>query len=239
MKKERIDKILGHMGVGSRKEIKEYAKKGHIKVNGNIIKSSDIKVDPEVDIIEYLNRPVEYREYIYLMMNKPQGLISSTDDPRESLVIDLLDDYYKNFKPFPVGRLDKDTEGLLLISNDGKLAHELLSPKKKVGKTYYVEVLGLVDESYNDKFKEGITLDDGYKTLPATLEIIHSDGVSKVNLTILEGKYHQVKRMFGALGMKVIYLKRISMGGLDLDDNLQPGEYRELSELEIDILKSQ
>src|SRR5690554_4016468 len=109
------------MGIGSRKEIKEYAKKGHIKVNGNIIKSSDIKVDPEVDIIEYLNRPVEYREYIYLMMNKPQGLISSTDDPRESLVIDLLDDYYKNFKPFPVGRLDKDTEGLLLISNDGKL----------------------------------------------------------------------------------------------------------------------
>lgn len=227
------------MGVGSRKEIKEYAKKGHIKVNGNIIKSSDIKVDPEVDIIEYLNRPVEYREYIYLMMNKPQGLISSTDDPRESLVIDLLDDYYKNFKPFPVGRLDKDTEGLLLISNDGKLAHELLSPKKKVGKTYYVEVIGLVDESYNDKFKEGITLDDGYKTLPATLEIIHSDGVSKVNLTILEGKYHQVKRMFGALGMKVTYLKRISMGGLDLDDNLQPGEYRELSEFEIDILKRQ
>lgn len=227
------------MGVGSRKEIKEYAKKGHIKLNGNIIKSSDIKVDPEVDIIEYLNRPVEYREYIYLMMNKPQGLISSTDDPRESLVIDLLDDYYKNFKPFPVGRLDKDTEGLLLISNDGKLAHELLSPKKKVGKTYYVEVIGLVDESYNDKFKEGITLADGYKTLPATLEIIHSDGVSKVNLTILEGKYHQVKRMFGALGMKVTYLKRISMGGLDLDDNLQPGEYRELSEFEIDILKRQ
>lgn len=227
------------MGVGSRKEIKEYAKKGHIKVNGNIIKSSDIKVDPEVDIIEYLNRPVEYREYIYLMMNKPQGLISSTDDPRESLVIDLLDDYYKNFKPFPVGRLDKDTEGLLLISNDGKLAHELLSPKKKVGKTYYVEVIGLVDESYNDKFKEGVTLDDGYKTLPATLEIIHGDGVSKVNLTILEGKYHQVKRMFGALGMKVTYLKRISMGGLDLDDNLQPGEYRELSEFEIDILKRQ
>lgn len=227
------------MGVGSRKEIKEYVKKGHIKVNGNIIKSSDIKVDPEVDIIEYLNRPVEYREYIYLMMNKPQGLISSTDDPRESLVIDLLDDYYKNFKPFPVGRLDKDTEGLLLISNDGKLAHELLSPKKKVGKTYYVEVIGLVDESYNNKFKEGITLDDGYKTLPATLEIIHSDGVSKVNLTILEGKYHQVKRMFGALGMKVTYLKRISMGGLDLDDNLQPGEYRELSEFEIDILKRQ
>jgi len=239
VKKERIDKILGHMGVGSRKEIKEYAKKGHIKVNGNIIKSSDIKVDPEVDIIEYLNRPVEYREYIYLMMNKPQGLISSTDDPRESLVIDLLDDYYKNFKPFPVGRLDKDTEGLLLISNDGKLAHELLSPKKKVGKTYYVEVIGLVDESYNNKFKEGITLDDGYKTLPATLGIIHSDGVSKVNLTILEGKYHQVKRMFGALGMKVTYLKRISMGGLDLDDNLQPGEYRELSEFEIDILKRQ
>ena len=239
MKKERIDKILGHMGVGSRKEIKEYAKKGHIKVNGNIIKSSDIKVDPEVDIIEYLNRPVEYREYIYLMMNKPQGLISSTDDPRESLVIDLLDDYYKNFKPFPVGRLDKDTEGLLLISNDGKLAHELLSPKKKVGKTYYVEVIGLVDESYNDKFKEGITLDDGHKTLPATLEIIHSDGVSKVNLTILEGKHHQVKRTFGALGMKVTYLKRISMGGLDLDDNLQPGEYRELSEFEIDILKRQ
>lgn len=237
MKKERIDKILGHMGIGSRKEIKEFAKKGLIKINGSVIKSSDFKVDPESDIIEYMNSVIEYREFIYIMMNKPQGLISSTDDPRESLVIDLLDDYYKNFKPFPIGRLDKDTEGLLLISNDGKLAHDLLSPKKKVGKTYYVQVMGYVDEEHVEKFKEGILLDDGYKTLPANLEVLVSDNISKVNLTIMEGKYHQVKRMFGALGMRVTYLKRISMGELLLDLTLEPGEYRELREEEISLLK--
>lgn len=237
MKKERIDKILGHMGIGSRKEIKEFAKKGLIKINGSVIKSSDFKVDPESDIIEYMNSVIEYREFIYIMMNKPQGLISSTDDPRESLVIDLLDDYYKNFKPFPIGRLDKDTEGLLLISNDGKLAHDLLSPKKKVGKTYYVQVMGYVDEEHVEKFKEGILLDDGYNTLPANLEILVSDNISKVNLTIMEGKYHQVKRMFGALGMRVTYLKRISMGELLLDLTLEPGEYRELREEEINLLK--
>lgn len=237
MKKERIDKILGHMGIGSRKEIKEFAKKGLIKINGSVIKSSDFKVDPESDIIEYMNSVIEYREFIYIMMNKPQGLISSTDDPRESLVIDLLDDYYKNFKPFPIGRLDKDTEGLLLISNDGKLAHDLLSPKKKVGKTYYVQVMGYVDEEHVEKFKEGILLDDGYNTLPANLEILVSDNISKVNLTIMEGKYHQVKRMFGALGMRVTYLKRISMGELLLDLTLEPGEYRELREEEISLLK--
>lgn len=237
MKKERIDKILGHMGIGSRKEIKEFAKKGLIKINGAVIKSSDFKVDPESDIIEYMNSVIEYREFIYIMMNKPQGLISSTDDPRESLVIDLLDDYYKNFKPFPIGRLDKDTEGLLLISNDGKLAHDLLSPKKKVGKTYYVQVMGYVDEEHVEKFKEGILLDDGYKTLPANLEVLVSDDISKVNLTIMEGKYHQVKRMFGALGMRVTYLKRISMGELLLDLTLEPGEYRELREEEISLLK--
>lgn len=237
MKKERIDKILGHMGIGSRKEIKEFAKKGLIKINGSVIKSSDFKVDPESDIIEYMNSVIEYREFIYIMMNKPQGLISSTDDPRESLVIDLLDDYYKNFKPFPIGRLDKDTEGLLLIANDGKLAHDLLSPKKKVGKTYYVQVMGYVDEEHVEKFKEGILLDDGYNTLPANLEILVSDNISKVNLTIMEGKYHQVKRMFGALGMRVTYLKRISMGELLLDLTLEPGEYRELREEEINLLK--
>lgn len=237
MKKERIDKILGHMGIGSRKEIKEFAKKGLIKINGSVIKSSNFKVDPESDIIEYMNSVIEYREFIYIMMNKPQGLISSTDDPRESLVIDLLDDYYKNFKPFPIGRLDKDTEGLLLISNDGKLAHDLLSPKKKVGKTYYVQVMGYVDEEHVEKFKEGILLDDGYNTLPANLEILVSDNISKVNLTIMEGKYHQVKRMFGALGMRVTYLKRISMGELLLDLTLEPGEYRELREEEINLLK--
>ncbi len=237
MKKERIDKILGHMGIGSRKEIKEFAKKGLIKINGAVIKSSDFKVDPESDIIEYMNSVIEYREFIYIMMNKPQGLISSTDDPRESLVIDLLDDYYKNFKPFPIGRLDKDTEGLLLISNDGKLAHDLLSPKKKVGKTYYVQVMGYVEEEHVEKFKEGILLDDGYKTLPANLEVLVSDNISKVNLTIMEGKYHQVKRMFGALGMRVTYLKRISMGELLLDLTLEPGEYRELREEEISLLK--
>ena len=171
------------------------------------------------------------------MMNKPKDVVSSTDDPVNRTVLDLLEEEHLIFNPFPAGRLDKDTEGLLLLTNDGKLAHELLSPKKGVNKTYYAEVDGFVEESYIDRFKEGIILDDGYKTLPSKLEILESSAFSKVKLTIKEGKFHQVKRMFEAFNMEVVYLKRISMGGLELDKNLSLGEYRELTEKEIQLLK--
>lgn len=237
-KTERLDKVLSNMGYGSRTDVKKLIKKGIVKVNSIIIKDNEFRVSPYEDEILFKGEEVNYREYIYIMMNKPQGLVSSTEDPLTETVINLLDDKYQIYKPFPVGRLDKDTEGLLLISNDGKLAHELLSPKKGVDKTYYAEVDGTVEEEHIDIFNKGILLEDGYETLPAKLEIIESNVISKVNLTIQEGKYHQVKRMFEALSMRVLFLKRISMGPLSLDETLSLGEYRELTEVEINLLKN-
>ena len=236
-KKERLDKVLSNMGYGSRKDVKKHIKDGRVRVNTTVVFNNDIKVNPYEDEIFFDEEKILYREYIYLMMNKPPGLVSSTDDPRTETVIDLLDEEYLIYKPFPVGRLDKDTEGLLLISNDGKLAHELLSPKKRVDKKYYVEVDGYVDEKHIEIFQQGVTLEDGYNTLPAKLEILNQGIVSKVFLTIQEGKFHQVKRMFVSQNMKVIYLKRVSMGSLELDDDLDLGHYRELTEEEVNKLK--
>lgn len=226
------------MGYGSRKDVKKFIKEGMVKVNGKIIVNNDFKVEPYSDEIYFNNEKILYREYIYLMMNKPQGFVSSTDDPISPTVVEILEYEHLIFEPFPVGRLDKDTEGLLLISNDGKLAHELLSPKKEVDKVYYAEVLGYVEESHKEIFKKGIVLDDGYKTKDAKLEIIESDVISKVLLTIREGKFHQVKRMFKAIDMEVKFLKRIKMGPITLDEDLEPGEYRELSEEELNLLKN-
>lgn len=234
---ERLDKILSNMGYGSRKDVQKIIKEGRVEVNSHIINKKDFKLDPYEDIVTLDGYRVLYREYIYLMMNKPKGLVSSTDDPVNRTVLDIIDEEYIIFNPFPAGRLDKDTEGLLLLTNDGKLAHELLSPKKEVKKTYYAEVHGFVEEKHKAYFQQGIILDDGYKTLPSTLEILESNMYSKVKLSIKEGKYHQVKRMFEALNMKVVYLKRISMGPLKLDETLNPGEYRELTEEEIKLLK--
>ncbi len=237
IKRERLDKILSNMGYGSRKDVKKIIKSGRVKVNGEIFKKNDVKINPYEDIIIIDGIELEYREYIYLMMNKPQDVVSSTDDPANRTVLDLIDEKYLIFNPFPAGRLDKDTEGLILLTNDGKLAHRILSPKNEIGKTYYVEVDGFVDESHINRFKEGIVLDDGYKTMPADLEILESDVFSKIKLTIKEGKYHQVKRMFKALNMEVVYLKRLSIGKLELDEQLELGEYRELTEKEVEILK--
>lgn len=237
-KKERLDKVLANMGYGSRKDVKKIIKDGRVKVNDNLVLNGEIKVNPYEDHILIDNKKIVYREFIYLMMNKPKGLVSSTDDPVSETVLDIIDEEYLIYKPFPVGRLDKDTEGLLLLTNDGMLAHELLSPKKKIDKKYYVEVDGYVEEKHIELFKKGVILDDGYKTLPSELEILDSNVISKVYLTIQEGKFHQVKRMFQSIGMKVLYLKRISMGSLVLDEGLNPGEYRELTDDEISLLKS-
>lgn len=240
-KKQRIDKILGNLGYGTRSELKRAVKQGRIRVDGQTIKDSGLQVDPYQSEIEFDGQRVEYREFIYIMLNKPQGVISATEDRRDRTVIDLLDDDSRIFEPFPVGRLDKDTEGLLLLTNDGQLAHELLSPRKHVPKTYIADVLGDVNEQDVQRFKEGVTLDDGYRTMPAALEITGSsqtsDGtVSQIQLTISEGKFHQVKRMFEAVGKKVIYLKRISMGALELDPGLPLGHYRELTAIELELL---
>ncbi|WCN37118.1 pseudouridine synthase [Aneurinibacillus uraniidurans] len=233
----RLDKLLANMGYGSRKEIKKICRTGMVTVDGKPVKDSSMHVDPEVQVVEIEGERVIYREFVYLMMNKPDGVISATEDMLEETVVDLLDEYYYNFEVFPVGRLDKDTEGLLVLTNDGKLAHELLSPKKHVPKRYYAQVRGVVTEKDGEAFKRGVVLDDGYHTMPAQLTILESGDVSEIELVIYEGKYHQVKRMFEAVGKKVVYLKRLAMGELELDPELEPGEYRELTEEELLLLR--
>ena len=236
---ERLDKIISNLGFGSRKEIKTIARKGLIEVDGKIIKDSGTLIDPEKSIIKVNGEEVYYRKYIYLMMNKPDGVISATTDNREETVIDLLEVEHQVFEPFPIGRLDKDTVGLLLLTNDGELNHRLRSPKYHVDKVYYAKIDKRVTEEDIEAFKNGITLDDGYKCKEGKLEILSAtDEGSEVKVTIQEGKYHQVKRMFEAVDKKVVYLKRIKFGGLLLDSDLEEGEYRELFDEEIDLLMS-
>lgn len=236
-KKLRIDKILSNVGYGSRAEIKVYCKKGLVKVNDKVISNPGTQVDTDTDKIEFNNEVVKYREFVYIMMNKPDGYLSATFDKRDPIVLDLIESSYLAFEPFPVGRLDKDTEGLLVLTNDGKLAHRVLSPKKHVPKTYYAKVDGVVTEKDVKAFEEGVTLDDGYETMPSQLKILESGETSEIELTIHEGKFHQVKRMFESVGKKVVYLKRLSMGKLKLDETLSLGEYRELTEEEVKLIE--
>ncbi|WP_301109167.1 pseudouridine synthase [Sporosarcina sp.] len=232
----RLDKFLSNMGYGSRKEVRQILKKGMIRVNGDAVKDPAQHVDPENDAVSLLGEEIIYKEFIYLMMHKPPGVLSATEDHRDRTVVDLLGSEERHFEPFPVGRLDKDTEGLLLLTNDGQMAHSLLSPKKEVPKTYFAKIDGRVTEKDAEAFLQGVTLDDGYETKPGILKIIHSDEVSEIELTITEGKFHQVKRMFEAVGKTVVYLKRLTMGPLELDKNLQLGEFRELTDEELQQL---
>ncbi|MFR1851224.1 MAG: pseudouridine synthase [Clostridium sp.] len=236
-KKQRIDKVLSNLGYGSRSELKKICKNGLVKVNGKVINNPGVQVDVENDEIIFDGEKVTYKEFIYLMLNKPDGYISATFDKRDPIVLDLIDKEDLVFEPFPVGRLDKDTEGLLVLTNDGQLAHRVLSPKKHVPKTYYAKIEGGVTEDDIKAFAKGVTLDDGYETMPAELVILKSDEISEIELTIHEGKFHQVKRMFESVDKKVIYLKRLSMGKLQLDKNLALGEYRELTDEEIKMIE--
>jgi len=240
--KLRLDKLLAHAGYGTRSEIKKAVKQGRVLVNEQKVKDSGQIVDPNIDVVSFDGEVVNYRSVIYLMLNKPQGVISATEDGRERTVIDLLEPDDVLLKPFPVGRLDKDTTGLLLLTNDGQLAHELLSPKKHVDKTYEAYVLGEVTADDQVAFEQGVMLDDGYVTKPARLDIVSheqgNDGVcSWIRLTITEGKFHQVKRMFQSVGKKVLTLNRLSMGPLELDPSLATGQYRELTDKEVELLK--
>ncbi|MCZ8536341.1 rRNA pseudouridine synthase [Paenisporosarcina quisquiliarum] len=233
----RLDKLLSNMGYGSRKEVKLLLKSKAVEVNGAVAKDVSMHVDTEKDAIVVYGEEVIYTEFIYLMMNKPPGVISATEDKKDETVIDLLDPVAQHFKPFPVGRLDKDTEGLLILTNDGHLSHQLLSPKKHVPKLYFAIIDGRVTEEDVKKFKEGVTLDDGYFTKPGDLTILSSGEVSEIELTIMEGKFHQVKRMFESVGKKVTYLKRMRMGSLQLDETLELGDYRPLTEAELEALQ--
>lgn len=236
---ERLDKILANLGYGSRKDVKALVKNGEVEVDGVIARDSSMVLDPEKNEIKVWGEKVNYRRYIYLMMNKPEGVVSATFDKYDETVIDLIEDKYKIFNPFPVGRLDKDTVGLLLITNDGELNHKLISPKWHVDKVYYAEIDKIVDESDVKSFEKGVVLDDGYECMPAKLEILNADEHgSEVLVTIQEGKFHQVKRMFNSVGKNVVYLKRISFGPIKLDENLEEGQSRELTKEELEMLKS-
>jgi len=234
----RLDKLLANMGYGSRKEVKQLLKQKAVTVDGDYVKDAALHVDPEKQIVSVFGERVVYTEFVYFIMNKPPGVISATEDLRDETVIDLLEPLHQHFQPFPVGRLDKDTEGLLLLTNDGQLAHNLLSPKKHVPKVYYAQIEGVVTEGDAEKFANGVELDDGYVTKPGKLVILKSAQQSEIELTIQEGKFHQVKRMFEAVGKRVTYLKRISMGSLKLDENLALGEYRELTAEELNGLQN-
>jgi len=233
----RLDRVLSNFGFGSRSEIRKLARDGLVRVDGSTVKDASMHVDPENSIIEVGGTLLNYRKFIYIMMNKPAGVISATADNRHRTAIDLLPGEFSCFELFPAGRLDIDTEGMLLLTNDGQMAHELLSPRKHVDKRYYALIEGAVTDEDIDRFAEGVVLDDGYRTMPAELEIIKSGTHSEIELTLHEGKFHQVKRMFEAVGKKVVYLKRIRMGGLQLDDTLKPGECRELTAEEVALLK--
>ena len=227
----RLDKMLAHMGYGSRKDVKELIRKGFVSVDGEIVKSDDIKVDENSEIVIF-DEVVKYDKYVYLMLNKPDGYISATYDNNLPTVLDLVYGY-ESRGLFPVGRLDIDTFGLLILTNDGMLAHKLLSPKNHVMKKYYLKYDGKYSESFVDIFKKGVKIDD-YVTKEA--EFVNL-GNNEAYMSICEGKYHQVKKMMEYVGCTVTYLERVEFGGIKLDENLKRGEFRPLTKDEIRVLR--
>ena len=235
----RLDKYLCETGFGTRSQVKDLLKKGQVMVNGEVVKKPELKINETTDQILCQGKKASYQKNIYLMLHKPTGVVSATEDNREKTVLDLVRPEDRKNSLFPVGRLDKDTEGLLLLTDDGELAHRLLSPKKHVDKTYYAKIDGQVTKEHIEQFREGLDIGDEKKTLPAVLTILLSGPVSEIEITIHEGRFHQIKRMFEAVGCKVTYLKRLSMGSLVLDETLPLGEYRSLTEAELEGLTKQ
>lgn len=233
----RLDKLLAHCGYGTRKEVKDIIKKGYVTVNGEIIKKDKTQINPENDIIKVDDETVVYEKYVYYMLNKPNGYVSATEDNIHPTVVDLIDDYYRD-DLFPVGRLDIDTEGLLILTNDGILAHQLLSPKYHCPKVYYAKIKGIVTNEDIQKFLDGIVIDHEYQCQSAILKVLSTDTqTSEIEVEIYEGKFHQVKKMFLAVNKEVLYLKRIRMKNVILDPQLAVGDYRRLTDKELDGLK--
>ncbi len=234
----RLDKFLCETGFGTRSQVKALLKKGLVTVNQETVKQPEQKIDEDRDQVECAGKEAVYAPFVYLMLHKPAGVVSATQDRKEQTVLDLIEEpSWKQL--FPVGRLDKDTEGLLLLTNDGELAHQLLAPRKPVDKIYYAKVAGRVTAEHAAKFLEGLDIGEKRCTLPADLVIQKSGEESEVEITIREGKYHQIKRMFESIGCQVTYLKRLRMGTLVLDDTLFAGQYRPLTKEEVYKLKTQ
>lgn len=232
----RLDRYLANMAYGSRSEVKKLIRAGEITVNETVIRDEAFQVEPGEDLICCREEPVRFREHLYLVMNKPGGVITATEDRSARTVLDLIAPKYRNKGIYPVGRLDKDTEGLLILTNDGALGHRLLAPKRHVPKQYYARLDLPAEPGDIQAFREGIRLEDGYRTQPAELECAAPDNPLEVLVTIHEGKFHQIKRMFAACGKEVVYLKRLAMGGLELDPALRPGDWRELTDAELELL---
>lgn len=236
----RLDKFLSEMSGWTRSEVKKIVRTGSVNVDGNEVKKPETKIDEKLSIVSVDGRQIKYNKYEYYMLNKPKGFVSATTDREYKTVVDIISSSEKK-DLFPVGRLDIDTEGLLLITNDGELAHRLLAPKNHVEKTYYVEVSGILDDVDVDAVEKGLDIGEEKNTIPAKMEILKTDiqnNISSCYLTIHEGKFHQVKRMMKKLGKTVTYLKRVSMGSLILDSKLKKGNYRKLTEQEIIELKN-
>lgn len=233
----RLDKILGHVGYGSRKEVQKLIKGKKVTVDGKCVVKCEANVNPETSEISVGGEVIDYKAFYYFLMHKPAGYVSATEDPRDETVIDLLSPMDRNKELFPVGRLDKDTEGLLVLTNDGKMAHDLLSPKKHVDKVYYAKVMGEMVEEDIHTFAQGMTLKDGTTYKPGKLEILSSGEYSEILVTISEGKFHQVKKMVQYVGKEVIYLKRVQMGELILPEDIELGAYRPLEPEELEKLK--
>ncbi len=233
---ERLDKIIASQGQYSRSEVKKLVKGGRVTIDGSVVKNSDIKADPNKNIIAVDGKVLSYKKHIYIMLNKPQGVVSATDDKDHKTVIDLVPKELMRDGLFPAGRLDGDTVGFVLITDDGDFAHEILSPKNHIMKTYHATLERPVTEEDIRAFKEGIKLKDGTLCLEAEVKALDSD-TPMAEIKICEGKYHQVKRMFAALGNRVVFLKRVKMGELSLDESLEEGQCREITPDELILIK--
>ncbi len=231
----RLDKYLADMGLGTRSEIKKAVRSGRVSVDGRAVTDPAAKVGPE-EVVLFDGTAVTYEPYVYYMLHKPAGVISASEDRRERTCVDLIDETRRR-DLFPVGRLDRDTEGLLLITNDGDLCHRLLTPSRHVDKVYYARISGKVTEEDVRGFADGLQVDADFRAMPAQLRILRSDSVSEVEIVIREGKFHQIKRMFRAVGKEVLYLKRLSMGSLTLDPALEAGAWRRLTADELAELR--
>ncbi len=226
----RLDKFIAEMGLASRSDARALIKNGRVRVNGETAVSGDLKIDTENTTIFVDGEEVKYRKFVYLMLNKPGGFVCAAEDKSEKTVMDLLDERLKRRKVFSVGRLDKDTEGLLILTDDGDYSHKVISPKSGIIKRYYAKLAGQPDQADVLKMRGGLILGDGTRCLPAELEILSEN---ECVVSVSEGKYHQVKRMMASIKKPVVYLKRLAIGALVLDETLPPGSYRELSEGEI------